>query len=96
MPWNDDAFILTVGQTSYAVSFAELAVFAATFLLVAVGAFAVLVVSRAGSGGCRWRRAAEQTRPSFVKWRCDICGEEAFSIGRRPPKHCKRGLTSSL
>jgi hypothetical protein len=49
-----------------------------------------LLRKRRGRKACRWRK--DGTRAGMTRWRCAVCGVDAFSKGRRSPKECKRAL----
>jgi len=71
-------------------------------IVVAVGVSAVvfvatlilgLVVTRRGrcsAATCRWKRDGFRPETRLRRWACTACGVEAYTLGRRPPRVCKR------
>ena len=97
MYWGEDA--LTIDFAGYVVSIAypALAIGCAAVLLFAfiVQAFSALDRLLAVRG-CRWSGKPKDNGDPFTKWRCKLCGIEAFSSDGKPPKECKQGLQKAL
>lgn len=97
MKFEDWNLILTVGGIDYTVSLIFVAVFLVSFAVFATLLFLAARHFAPGTfEGCRWQRSRDHDRPGFRGWHCLACNALAYSSGRRPPRECKKTLSSKL
>ena len=58
-------------------------------LLVAFVIVVIMTRSRRATRGCRWRAEKSGDMGSLRKYRCALCGAEAFTAKDGPPETCR-------